>query len=505
MSSNVLALRAVAAKRFVARDGYEVDLNAPSWKLSKDVSVRVSNAAAFLGDQMYESYRDVLAFYAKGNSPTYVEALNYRSVHYFDATNTLPLFSVESLISYRALLGRKGEPGLAVLRTFIRKWAALGYEGIPSDAIRLLDRWTLSGGDRGNPIRSMCPERGPLTDIEMDAVLAGAIEAYEAGRLSLPDISLAMAVMMTGRRPIQITALKIGDLHSRSEKYFLSVPRAKQRNDGGWRRTFKEVPIVADLWLLLRQQAEAVCRKFEALAQVAPHLREKLPLFPNYAAFNQAEDLALQLDSDRLHMRTGTLASTMIYVAETISVNSERTGEPILINAYRFRYTLGTNLGREGKGEYVIAEALDHTDMQHTGAYIKNLPEIVERIDKAVAYQLAPIAQAFKGVIIKTEREAQRGGDPSSRISDGIENLGSCGSYGFCGALAPIACYTCNHFQPWLDGPHESVLDRLLQERDRILDLTGDRKVASVNDRLILAVSDVVIRCKNMKEEAMRG
>jgi integrase len=505
MSSNALVLRTVVAKRFVARDGYQVDFNSSSWKLSKDVSFPVSNAAGFLNDQMYESYREVLAFYAKGNSPHYVEGLNYRCVHYFDAMNAMPIFSVESLICYRALLGRKGEPGLAALRTFIRKWASLGYDGIPRETIRLLDKWTLSGGDRGNPIRSMCPERGPLTDIEMDAVLMGAIEAYEAGRLPLSDISLAMTVMMTGRRPTQITALKIGDLHSRSEKYFLNVPRAKQRNDGGWRRTFKQVPIVEDLWLLLQQQAEAVYREFATLSHVTSELQGKLPLFPNYSAFNQSEELAMQLESDRLHMRTETLQRTMVDVAERISVNSERTGAPILINAYRFRYTLGTNLGREGKGEYVIAEALDHTDTQHTGVYVKNLPEIVERIDKAVAYQLAPIAQAFQGIVIKTERDARRGDDPSSRISNGTENLGSCGSYGFCGALAPIACYTCNHFQPWFDGPHEGVLDRLLRERDRILDLTGDRKVASINDRLILAVSDVVVRCRNMKEEAMRG
>lgn len=454
---------------------------------------------------MYESHREVIAFYAKGNAPHYVVMLNRELVYYLRFAVNAQQFSVESMISYRAFLGRKGEPRLATLRTFIRKWASLGYDGIPRETIQLLDKWRLSGGDRGNPIRSMCPERGPLTDIEMDAVLAGAIEAYEGGRLSLSTISLAMTVMMTGRRPTQITALKIGDLHSRSEKYLLNVPRAKQRKEGGWRRTFKQVPIVEDLWRLLQQQAEAVCREFETLAPETAELREKLPLFPNYAAFNQSEGLVAQLDSDRLHMQTETLQQTMVNVAETISANSERTGAPILINAYRFRYTLGTNLGREGKGEYVIAEALDHTDTQHTGVYVKNLPEIVERIDKAVAYQLAPIAQAFQGIVIKTEREARRGGDPGSRISDGTESLGSCGSYGFCGALAPIACYTCNHFQPWLDSPHEDVLDRLLQERDRILDLTGDRKVASVNDRLILAVSDVVVRCKNMKEEMVHG
>lgn len=503
--NSVLGLRAAGATRFHSRDGYEVDFNKPSWKLSKDVSVPVCNVAGVLSEQMYKAYREVLAFYAKGSSPHYVEGMNYRCGHYFDAMRALPLFSVESLLSYRSLLGKRGEPSLALLRTFIRKWHTLGYEGVPVDTIRILGGWSLSGGEKGGPIRSMCPETGPLTDIEMDAVISAAIEAYERGDLSLFEVSLTMTVIMTGRRPIQITALKICDLHENLAKYYLNVPRAKQRSDGGWRRSFKQVPIVEDLWLLLQQQAAAVYRGFCERTDVPIELKGRLPLFPTYSAFDKSKDLSAQLALDKLHLRVGELQKLMTRVATKIKVVSERTGEPIHMNAYRFRYTLGTNLGREGKGEYVIAEALDHSDTQHTGVYVKNLPEIVERIDKAVAYQLAPIAQAFQGVIIKTEREARRGGDPGSRISNGTESLGSCGSYGFCGALAPIACYTCSHFQPWLDGAHEGILDHLLQERDRILDLTDDRKIASVNDRLILAVSDVVVRCKNMKEEAMRG
>ena len=90
-------------------------------------------------------------------------------------------------------------------------------------------------------------------------------------------------------------------------------------------------------------------------------------------------------------------------------------------------------------------------------------------------------------------------------IPNGIVNLGTCGSYGFCGALAPIACYTCNHFQPWLDGPHEAVLDGLIYDRDKVLEKTEDRKIASVNDRLILAVSDVVGRCSAIRGEGARG
>ncbi|MNL84081.1 hypothetical protein D3C87_2119300 [compost metagenome] len=55
------------------------------------------------------------------------------------------------------------------------------------------------------------------------------------------------------------------------------------------------------------------------------------------------------------------------------------------------------------------------------------------------------------------------------------------------------------HFQPWLDGPHEAVLEQLISDRDSVYENTGDLKIASVNDRLILAVSDVVCRCKAAK------
>ena len=132
---------------------------------------------------------------------------------------------------------------------------------------------------------------------------------------------------------------------------------------------------------------------------------------------------------------------------------------------------------------------------------MRNIPDIVKRIDKAVALQVAPIAQAFLGLIVKDETKARRGEDRSSRVCSAGGNVGTCGSYGFCGALAPIACYTCSHFQPWLDGPHELVLDDLLRERDSVRDTTGDLKIASVNDRLILAVSNVVTRCNAMKSE----
>ena len=44
------------------------------------------------------------------------------------------------------------------------------------------------------------------------------------------------------------------------------------------------------------------------------------------------------------------------------------------------------------------------------------------------------------------------------------------------------------------DGPHEEILDRLLADRQRIME-QGSARIASVNDRTILAVAEVVRLC----------
>jgi hypothetical protein len=150
----------------------------------------------------------------------------------------------------------------------------------------------------------------------------------------------------------------------------------------------------------------------------------------------------------------------------------------------------------------VIAELLDHSDTQHVGVYVGSVPEIAERIDRAVAMTLAPLAQAFSGVLIADESEATRAGDSTSRIvdyrTDQSKPIGSCGQHSFCDFNAPIACYTCANFEPWIDGPHEALLARLISERDRLASTT-DKRIAAINDRTILAVAQVIQLCESAR------
>lgn len=478
-----------------------MDFNSPRWVLSKDVGVPVASITGLLDVDLHISFNKVLCYFAKSHSSYHVLNIFNRCKSYLLSLNGLAPFSVESLISYRSTLDESTEWYVSVIRGFLRQWLRLGYHGIPDESMVLLNKWVVKGNKKGFAVQSMCPERGPLTDIEMEGVVSAVISEFCGGRLTLEETCCAMTIAMTGRRPVQIAALKIKDLVVGAPgKYWINFPRAKQRGPS-WRAEFNRFAIVEDLWLLLQKQSKVVEQEFafKLLSSVPKSLVGELPLFPVLKKLSRGIDLREKLVGDYLHAPTDRVKTIMRRVKDIISVISERTGEPVSINPIRFRYTLGTNLARDGRGEIIIAEALDHSDTQNSGVYVKNIPEIVERIDKAVALQLAPFAQAFRGVLVTSERDARRGDDPSSRISNGRDNVGTCGSYGFCGALAPIACYTCAHFQPWLDGPHEDVLDQLLEGRDRVRDNCGDLKVASANDRLILAVSDVVNRCKEIR------
>lgn len=496
-------------EELVSRGGYKFRLGDDKWRLCKDIAVPVSKLKKFLDPELYLNICQVLAFYAVSASSGYVSVCYYRCKCYLKATVGQTPFGVESFISYRSRLDKKSEWKLAAIRTFIKQWHALAYPGISDEVVSSLTKWRLAAAEQGYAVQSMCPESGPLTDIEMQGLVEATTIAFGEGKLSLEDTALMLIFAMTGRRPVQVAALKIKDIVKQSSdnggrSFFINFPRAKQLYQG-WRRSFNKFPISEDLWLVLEQQAISQQQKFESLIGYGvPELNvPELPLFSNLNALEVSASLELQLTNDLLHMRTKEISGAFRRVSEAIKLISERTGQPIRLNAYRFRYTLGTNLAREGRREFIIAEALDHSDTQHVGVYVKNIPDIVRHINKAVALRLGPVAQAFQGVLVSSEDKAIRGSDSSSRITNRGQGVGTCGGYGFCTALAPIACYTCNNFQPWLNGPHELVLDSLLSERDRILEQTSDLRIASVNDRLILAVSEVVVRCEARKKDTL--
>lgn len=492
-----------ARKQLISKGGYLFYLDDKYWQLDKNTTVLTSAIHGLLESTIEYAYLQVLSFYATNLSAAHTENIHNYILHMLRALGGKAI-TVNMLVNYRALLTSEKEYYLGTIRGFLKKWHELGYRGISDDVIELLDGWTLKGNIKGDVIKRLDPVSGPLSDLELQAFNEGAIQAYENDAISLTDLALGLAISHTGRRPIQLSHLRLKDVLKGSNKkgetiYLLNMPRAKQRATA-FRGQFKQFAITHELWVILRAQAEHVARSVENIIgfELQEIDRLELPLFPDLSEFRKIkapQQLRDSLKSDQLHIPASSVSETCKRIADEAGIHSERTGQLLNASANRFRYTTGTRAAREGFGEMVIAELLDHSDTQNAGVYIKNIPEHVEKLDQAVGYYLAPYAQAFAGVLVRSESEAKRGNDLNSRIKIDGEGIGTCGSYGFCGANVPIPCYTCMHFQPWLDGPHEIVYRELIAERERLLKLTGDKQIAVVNDRSILAVADVIHRC----------
>lgn len=487
---------------------YTFFLEDSNWVLDKNTTVRVEQVTEHLSAEIEDGFRRTLAYYASELSASHAKNCAERLQHMLRNTEGSE-FSETMLINYRASLPPSREWYLAVIRGFLRKWYLLGYPGISPDVIRLLDKWSLKGNRKGDAIKRKKPQEGPLTSMELEAFNEGVVQAFEKDLLSLYELSLCLIVSNTGRRPIQISHVRAMDLVCGKNKdgdfvYRLNVPRAKH----GWnfRTTFKIFAITEDLWKILFAQAKSSIDRVERTLRIRLQEadRQKVPLFSDLNEVSRCttvQDFRSLLETDKLHIPAAEVTDVLQRSMEHVKLISERTGGALKINSRRFRYTIGTRAADEGFGELVIAELLDHSDTQNAGVYVKNTAEQVKRLDEAIGFQLATYAQAFAGVLVNSERGARRGDDPTSRIrTEEGRGIGTCGEHGFCNANVPIPCYTCMHFQPWLDGPHHEVYDNLIKERDRLIEVTQDTRTPAVLDRTIVAVAEVIQRCEMRRE-----
>lgn len=490
----------------ISFDGYEFDIESDNWRLNKDNKFSVEYINKF-DKSIQDDIRSTLVYFAEQKSAGYAVHCSKIVLKYQRETEEL-LFSELGLLSFKSILGTKRENSLAILRTFLKQMYSLGYGAIDGTCLELLNGWRLSGGDRGIPVLSLCPEDGPFSDIEFEAILDGLDNGYAEGNIDNKGYVTAQLFAATGRRPIQIAALKIGDLRIDSQLldtpvYILNIPRAKVRGQG-FRSEFTDCALADYIGQVLNQYIQQLKQDITHLIgrEISQAETQLLPIYPNFnellslKGLTEADSISL-LNLDVLHTRTQILSTFLTNTINNLNITSERTKEKMHINAYRFRYTLGTRAARENAGVLTIATLLDHSDSQHAGVYVQNHPDHAATISTIMNAPLMKYANAFQGIIVKDEQEAQTELPNAQRIrtEDSAENIGSCGTNTFCEDYAPIACYLCPKFRPWQDAPHYLVLNHLVSERDRISQETKDLAIASINDRAIIAVTQVIKQC----------
>ncbi len=323
--------------------------------------------------------------------------------------------------------------------------------------------------------------------MEFEALVSAETKVYKTGKTNLEKHLKAKLAIHFGPRPGQISLLKVRDfelerLDSGLDAAFINIPRLKQRGDT--RSAFKRRPLIPSLGALFELHTKNLREQFGAEFDDPGDI----PMFPSTRLNKKPEAL-------KWHQSAGQVGLSIKNVLEGLTVYSERTGRPLHITETRIRRTFGTRLAAAGLGVLIIAEGLDHSGLGHAGVYAESRADIVQRIDAATAAALAPLAKAFLGTVIDTEKQSTNGVDPTSRIGDPRYNgvQGSCKSRGGCRLNSPIACYRCESFEAWRDGPHPEVLKFLIEYQDDLL-RRGCERLAQNLQLTIVACADLIRR-----------
>ena len=399
-----------------------------------------------------------------------------------------------TLMNYRARLSAEQLYYLGHIAAFLKFWHARGYPGVEDSALAFFRRVRIPGNVKGTAVRTHDPVTGPFTDPELQAIVLAAREAHRSGLLGRQDHAILLTLAATGARPGQVSMLVCGDLippgHGASTAR-LRVPSLKKRTR---ERITRERIIPAELAAALAQVIEL--RRLDArLSDVA---LERRPIFAGTAESFESLEHA--------HIGSRGVGCAVKRVQKALDLRSARTGVAMDLSARRFRRTMGTRAADAGHSPFVIADLLDHSDLQHVGVYVQAGGSIQDRIDAALKDRAEPLVGLFTGAVVAGEAQSGVAGAASRRVAEAAGRaVGTCAGPLDCNRLAPLACYTCAAFRPWRDAPHEALLRSLAEERKALLADGIAPQVAGANDATMMAVEEVAERCRALRAGHAHG
>jgi integrase len=490
------------------RSGYEFIITDDVWTISSTHKIRMKELSLSFNDGLRNGLIGTMLFYSTNRAPGTAERMNAILKVYSRACASF--FDKATITNFR-----DSEPKNAKgIKAFLLRWRSLGYDGIEASVFSQLERWKFKPDEVLGSLKGIDPSKGALDDRELLDVLTSLQNNFAEGRIGLEPFSMMLLFIHTGMRLGQLSLLRVGDIRfGPSERYFLSVPRTKQR--GAVRSEFKTRELPAETGEIVSRQAQASIEFFEkALSKTIGKTitlqlsdRQSLPIFPATRLAEKVRSVSELREKLKKNALCGAKQRFWLFVKTLDLGVIARDGSPIHLNPGRLRHTLATRAMLSGHPIEVVAEILDHSSVAVAKHYFDKTPVIVKVVDALLAEELAIVAQGFLGKLIDTREYADRAADPSSIIRIKNHVVGNCGSFTFCPSVAGEArCYPCKSFQPWLDGPHEAVLATLNEQRRyRLEQLTAMNPtfqeqtvsigVAAALDPLIFYVKLTILAC----------
>lgn len=367
------------------------------------------------------------------------------------------------------------------------------------DILDRVESLVIGGNAKGRAVRSEDPDAGPLTEIEVQSLCVALRAAYIEKTLSLRDQTAVLLCLAFGANASQYAMMRETDVDFIYEDgqlaaTLIKVPRHKKRGRGP-RDEFKVRKVNRSISSVLYEYISSNANK-----TVDVEAGEERPLFWTPRPRSKSSDMIQWT----WHIEPNAFTEIVRNAVQKLG-NISRDGNLLKVNTRRFRYTLATRLLQEGASPYAVAAALDHSDLQNVQTYSHLSSGILDHINPAVAIELGKRAQAFTQ-IVASEADAINGDKRSSRRYFGdrerdiFEPIGNCGHNALCNVAAPLACYVCPKFQPWLDGPHEMVLESLIDRRNKRQQTSSDMRMVGLEDEILVAVANVVSRIDALKQ-----
>lgn len=296
------------------------------------------------------------------------------------------------------------------------------------------------------------------------------------------DATLLLLVFEIAPRPLQVYMLELGDL--------------------------KEIKIDDNCYYsvrLRRNKNRHLSNEYTSSREISERLGKALKklTFLNQYLFDQTDNNSapLFLGNQGNRWASKDISQTVSWALESVFGIEKLDVEGALTP---FRHHLGQSLADQGAPPSVIADRLGHSTEIAARAYITATPNIAKIKTRALGEN--ETYQYLMDALMTGSVMRQADVDDEASIVRGtvgmhyIEGIGACDVKGHCHSNPVYACYTCRKFHPFVDGPHDQVVQALQEQvvtfMHNTVDLQHSRPVTQL-EIVIESAKAVSKECKN--------
>ena len=336
-------------------------------------------------------------------------------------------------------------PAKSMLRTFYRFAIDENMPYFDEDFLEYYLEHLIFGSDprKGMDVLIEMKNRGCLT-VKENRTFRRAVHNVDKEAMSMKElqgfISLRIA-QVTGARDVQVRNLKVKHVGQEEGHYYLDIPRAKQRG-ANKRKQLKRRLVTPKLAGQIQYLIERMKRSSKKTVMDEDHLISNLTNSGQYYTNRKT---------------TGPVyRHRIIACREFLRLDFKVTNR-------RLRKTFCTTLVAQGRPLKVIAELMDHQDLQQLQVYYRQTKNIAKKLGDIFKKEFSDVLDAFEGKVVHRGEESQEGQLIFADIKDmGLCDIGSCGSGTPCSKSPPLSCYSCSSVELFEDADHQSVMDQFI-------------------------------------------